>query len=213
MDPQLRSSRTIRPRDRLGSSVQRRGAEVDVQEGYGDVRVVDADPRSASLGIHGERGQASAELMNARRDGGRPSAALVAIAHQPDAGLVRNDRDGAHRDRSGSSRRGRRVAEALVERFTSLEFQQQRDDRLVMDGVTHHERQLARECRPSGDGLAVSPNQRGDGDRFVERTIGPAFERGVEPHHFSNGHARIALDTGTPRSMVVGEHQSGGPLQ
>ena len=123
----------------------------DVQERHDDACVVDADPTSAASGIHRKGRKTPPEIVNSRREGSRPRTAFVAIAHHADAGLVRHDRDSAHRDRSGSARRRRRVAEAVVERRTSLEFKQQRDDRLMMDRVVHHERQLARECRPSGD--------------------------------------------------------------
>lgn len=118
----------------------------DVQERHNDARVVDAHPTTAASRINRKGRKTSSEIVNLRGESGRPRTEFVAIAHHSDARLVRHDRDSAHRDRSGSARRRRRVAEAVVERLTSLKFKEQRDDCLMMDRVVHHERQLARKC-------------------------------------------------------------------
>jgi hypothetical protein len=123
----------------------------DVQERHDDACVVDADPTSAASGIHRKGRKTPPEIVDLRCERSRPRTAFVAIAHHANALLVRHDRDGAHWDRSGSARRRRRVAEAVVERLMSLEFKEQRNDCLMMDRVVHDERQLARKRRPPGE--------------------------------------------------------------
>ena len=122
-----------------------RAARRTIDQHNRKTRIVDADPRSATVRVNGRERGAIAASTRLRRACRRPITPFVTVAEQPHAVAAGHDADGAHGLRR--ARRRRRDAESWRHVHT-VPCEQHRDQRLMMNRVARHERKLAADRRP-----------------------------------------------------------------
>ena len=95
------------------------------------------------------------------------------------------------------------MPEAIGNRL-AVDRKEKTDDRLVMNGVAHDERDLPGERRPAYYGFSGRGEPRCNPDRLVHRSGRPLCQRVPELCDLLERRRTIGFDRGAPMPMIVG---------